>query len=149
MDETTEKIKVKRYRSKESLNLYLLAAPRTPAERQSNKEILELAVRIRAEKEQELKNDIDWYRLNKSRNVNFLDYFQSYIDTYTKKDIRHLNAALRKFRAFLSLNYPIYKTAIKPEQLTPEMMAAFVDYLEGMSKGEGAHTVYQRFKKSG
>lgn len=147
MDETTEKIKVKRYRSKESLNLYLLAAPRTPAERQTNKEILELAVRIRAEKEQELKNDIDWYRLNKSRNVNFLDYFQSYIDTYTKKDIRHLNAALRKFRAFLSLNYPIYKTAIKPEQLTPEMMAAFVDYLEGMSKGEGAHTVYQRFKK--
>lgn len=147
VDEVTGKVKIKHYRSKESLNLYLLAAPRTPAERQTNKETLDLAVRIRAEKEQELKNDIHGYRLNKAKNVNFLDYFQSYIDTYTKKDVRHLNAALRKFKDFLSLSYPIYKAAIKPEQLTPEMMAAFVDYLEGMSKGEGAHTVYQRFKK--
>ena len=57
-DEETGKVMVKHYRRKESLNLYLTASPRTPAERQTNKETLELAVRIRAEKEQELKNDI-------------------------------------------------------------------------------------------
>ena len=138
---------VKHYRRKKSLNLYLIASPRTPVERQINKETLELAIRIRAEKEQELKNDIHGYRLSKSKNINFLDYFQSYINNYTKKDIRHLNAALRKFRDFLSMHYPIYQTAIKPEQLTKEMMSSFVVYLESKSKGEGAHTVYQRFKK--
>ena len=146
-DEETGKVMVKHYRRKESLNLYLTASPRTPAERQTNKETLELAVRIRAEKEQELKNDIHGYRLSKSKNINFLDYFQSYIDNYTKKDVRHLNAGLRKFKDFLSVHYPIYQAAIKPEQLTKEMMSAFVAYLESKSKGEGAHTVYQRFKK--
>ncbi len=106
-----------------------------------------MALKIRAEKEQELKNDIHGYRLNKSKGINFLDYFQSYIDNYTKQDVRHLNAALRKFKDFLALRYPIYKAAIKPQQLTREMMIAFVAYLESKSKGEGAHTVYQRFKK--
>ena len=147
VDEDTGKAKIKHYRRKESLNLYLIASPRTPAERQTNKETLELATRIRAEKEQELKNDIHGYRLSKSKNINFLDYFQSYIDSYTKKDVRHLRAGLRKFKDFLGLNYPTYQISIKPEQLTKEMMTGFVAYLESLSVGAGAHTVYQRFKK--
>ncbi len=147
IDEDTGKIKIKHHRRKETLNLYLIAAPRTSFERQTNRDTLALASRVRAEKEQELKNDLHGYRLNKSKNINFLDYFQSYIDSYTKQDVRHLNAALRKFKDFLSLNYPIYRGSIKPEQLTKDMMVAFVAYLESHSKGEGAHTVYQRFKK--
>lgn len=146
-DEATGKVKVKHYRRKESLNLYLIASPRTSAERQTNKETLELAMRIRSEKEQELKNDVHGYRLSKSKNINFLDYFQSYIDNYTKKDVRHLKAGLRKFKEFLSLKYPVYKTSIRPEQLTKDMMLGFVEYLESKSTGEGARTVYQRFKK--
>jgi len=147
VDEATGKLKVQHYRRKETLNLYLLASPRTPAERQTNKETLELATKIRAEKEQELKNDVHGYRLSKSKNINFLDYFQSYIDNYTKKDVRHLHAALRRFREFLAESYPIYQTSIKPEQITREMAAAFVAYLESKCRGEGAHTIYQRFKK--
>jgi hypothetical protein len=38
---------------------------------------LELATKIRAEREQELKESMLGYRLRKDRNVNFLDYFQS------------------------------------------------------------------------
>lgn len=68
-DEETGKIKVQHHRRKESLNLYLAASPRTPAERQINKETLELAKRIRAEKEQELKNDVRGYRLAKTRKI--------------------------------------------------------------------------------
>ena len=147
VDEGTGKAKIKHFRRKESLNLYLTASPRTTAERQTNKETLELAKRIRAEKEQEMKNDIHGYRLSKSKNINFLDYFQAYIDSYTKKDVRHLRAGLRKFKDFLSLSYPIYQTSIKPEQITKEMMEGFVGYLESKSIGSGAHTVYQRFKK--
>ena len=44
------KMKITHNRKKEHLNLYLIAKPRTPIERQQNKETLELAKRIRAER---------------------------------------------------------------------------------------------------
>ena len=88
------KFAVKHHRRKENLSLYLIEKPRTPAERQQNKETLELAVRIRAEREQEFKESMLGYRLKKDRNVNFLDYFQAYINDYTKKDIRMVEGAL-------------------------------------------------------
>ncbi len=141
------KYSVKHNRKKENLNLYLLSKPRTPIERQTNKETLELALKIRAEREQELKESRHGYRLKKERNVNFLDYFQSYIDNYTKKDIRMLEGALKRFKDFLSEQYPEYVKAIKPEQLTKDMMLAFVEYLQSRSVGEGAKGYYQRFKK--
>ena len=74
------KFAIKHHRRKENLSLYLIEKPRTPAERQQNKETLELAVKIRAEREQEFKESMLGYRLKKDRNVNFLDYFQAYIN---------------------------------------------------------------------
>ena len=88
------KFAIKHHRRKENLSLYLIEKPRTPAERQQNKETLELAVKIRAEREQEFKESMLGYRLKKDRNVNFLDYFQAYINDYTKKDIRMVQIAL-------------------------------------------------------
>ena len=65
-------------RRKEQLSLYLWTAPRTPFERQQNKETLELAKKIRFEREQELKENIHGYRLKRDIcDINFLDYFQS------------------------------------------------------------------------
>ena len=79
------KFSVKHNRRKENLNLYLMDKPRTPAKRQQNKETLELATKIRAEREQEFKESMLGYRLKKDCTINFLDYFQAYIDSYTKK----------------------------------------------------------------
>lgn len=141
------KFSVKHNRKKENLNLYLLDKPRTPIERQTNKETLELALKIRAEREQEFKKDTLGYRLKKEININFLDYFLSYIDRYTKKDIRMLEGVLKRFKDFLSENYPEYARVVKPEQLTKDMMVQFVEYLQGKSVGEGAKGYYQRFKK--
>ena len=50
-------------------------------------------MRIRAEREQEFKESMLGYRLKKDRTVNFLDYFQAYINSYTKKDIRMVQTA--------------------------------------------------------
>lgn len=141
------KFSVKHNRRKENLNLYLLDKPRTHIERQTNKETLELALKIRTEREQEFKESTLGYRLKKERNINFLDYFQSYINAYTKKDIRMLEGVLKRFKDFLSQNYPEYKRAIKPQQLTKDMITAFVEYLQSKSVGEGAKGYYQRFKK--
>ena len=49
------KKKVTHLRKKESLPFYLIAKPTSPMERQQNREILEMAEKIRFEKKQELK----------------------------------------------------------------------------------------------
>ena len=147
VDEETGKIKVKHDRKKEALNLYLIANPRTSQERQTNREALELAKEIRAEREQELKKDRTGKRLFKAQKINFLDAFESYIANYTKKDVRMMQIALNRFRDFLAEKYPIYTSHIRPEQLDKDMMLAFVEYLQAHSVGEGAKSIYQRFKK--
>ena len=50
-DEEKDKEAVKIIRKKEFLNLYIWQAPRTPLERQQNKETLELAKKIRFERD--------------------------------------------------------------------------------------------------
>ncbi|MDR0421394.1 MAG: site-specific integrase [Proteiniphilum sp.] len=147
IDEDTGKVKVKHDRRKETLNLYLIATPRTPIERQANKDTLELAKEIRIEREQELKKDRTGKRISKPKSINFLDCFQAYNDNYTKKDIRMMEIALNRFKDFLKEDYPIYSNHIKPEQLNKDMMIEFVEYLQSRSIGEGAKSIYQRFKK--
>ena len=141
------KVHIKHNRRKENLQLYLIAKPRTPEERQQNKETLALAAKIRAEREQEFKESMLGYRLKKDRNINFLDYYQAYIDTYSKKDLRMVKIALNRFKDFLKEQYPVYEFSIKPELITKDMMEHFVEYLQSRSVGEGAQSIYQRFKK--
>ena len=54
-DPNTGETKSKVQRKREFLKLTILASPRTPLERQQNKETYELARKIRLEREQELK----------------------------------------------------------------------------------------------
>ena len=148
-DEETGEVKSKVQRKREFLHLTLLASPRTPIERQQNKETLNLAQKIRFEREQELKESLHGYRLKRDRDINFLDYFQAYIDGYTKKDIRMVQIALSRFRDFLkeTPEYSKFAYKIKPEQINKDMIEAFTEYLQSRSIGEGAKSIYQRFKK--
>lgn len=85
----------------------------------------------------------------KKENVNFLDFFQSYIDHYTKGDVRMIKLAFGRFKDFLkdTPEYNKFILYIKPEYITKDMMIDFTDYLKNRSRGDGAHTIYQRFKK--
>ena len=148
-DEKKAKNVIKHNRKKEFLSLYVWQAPRTPIERQQNKSTYELARKIRFEREQEFKENINGYRLKKDRNINFLDYFQAYNDNYTKKDYRMMVLTLNRFKDFLrdTEEYSKYTLFIKPEQITKELVSNFVDYIQGRSKGEGAMNIFQKFKK--
>lgn len=145
----TPKYKITHDRRKENLNLYLIAKPRTTFDRQQNKQTLELAKEIRDEREREFKENKDGYRLKKDREINFIDYFQTYIDNYTKKDIRVLTMALNRFKDFLreTPEYSRYIKGMKPDQISKDMVTAFTEYLQSRSVGEGAKCIYQRFKK--
>ncbi|KAA6321739.1 Tyrosine recombinase XerD [termite gut metagenome] len=146
IDEETGKTKVKHNRKKETLNLYLIANPRTPIERQANKETLELALKIRAEREQQIKEDIHGYRIKKDTHINFLDFYQTYYSNYTKKDKRLIKGSMRRFSDFIAESYPLYRAFIKPKQITPQMVQEFVEYLQSRSKGEGASNYFKKFK---
>ena len=148
-NEAKDKMVARKDRKREYLKLYLWQAPRTPIERKQNKENLDLAKKIRFEREQELKESVEGYRLKKDRQINFLDYFQTYIDNYTKKDIRMVQIALQRFKDFLNdtPEYTKFAKSIKPGQLNKDMVVAFTEYLQSRSVGEGAKSIYQRFKK--
>ena len=147
-DELTGEIKSKVQRKREFLHLTLLAKPRTPFERQSNKDTLELARKIRAEREQELLERGKGYRIKKA-DINFLDYFQNYIGNYTKKDVRMVRLAYNRFCDFLRVTpeYNRFAQRIKPEQIDRDMVMTFAEYLNSRSRGEGANSLFARFKK--
>ncbi len=145
-DEGKDKEVAKKERKRESLKLYLWQAPRTPIERQQNRETLEFAKEIRYEREQELKEGKLGYRL-KVKDINFFDFLRSYYDNYTKGDIRMIKAAQKRFTDFIALDYPACRNNISPNKITPEMMGHFVEYLKSTSKGEGAVTHWNRWKK--
>ena len=148
-DEATGEIKSKVQRKREFLHLTIFASPRTPLERQQNKDTLALAHKIRFEREQEFKEGNLGYRLKTNSNINFLDYYQSYINGYTKKDKRNIELSFKRFKDFLSdtPEYKKFSQRITPQQIDRDMILAFVEYLQSRSVGEGAHTLYARFKK--
>lgn len=161
----------KKDRKREYLSLYLWQAPRTPIERKQNKETLELAKKIRYERGQELLENSEGYRLKKDLgNVNFLDWMEAYYEKYSKNDKRHIKRARTVFMDFLvdptgkynpkpdwtdeqlakskrEKDAKIQRLKIKPDQIDKAMIMAFIDYLQSRFKGEGAHTLYARFKK--
>ena len=140
----------KKQKRRESLKLYLWHNPRTPLQRQENKDTLLLAKKIRHDKGQELLNQDKGYRLKtKKTSINFLEFFQEYIDAYIKKDGRMVKIALQRFKDFLhdTPEYSKFERMIKPEQIDCDMVEAYTEYLQSRSKGEGAKSIYQRFKK--
>jgi integrase len=134
-------------RKKEALSLHLIANPRTPVERQQNKETLALAKKIQFERSQELLEDKEGYRLKKKDAVNLLDYFEQFAQTANVADRLVLVGALNNFKDFLGKKYPQYANWIEAKNLTKEMMQKFVEYLIENHKGQGAETYYKRFKR--
>lgn len=136
-------------RTTHRLGLYLWQAPRTPMERQHNKEILEVAKRLRFERGQELLESSEGYRLKKRRDLNFYDWYDEYVANYTKTDKNKLVRAKVLFIECMEQTpeFAKYAKRMKPDQLSREMVRAFTEYLQMRFNGETPHTLYERFKK--
>lgn len=134
-------------RVKEYLKLYIVDKPRNTIEREQNKETLRLAEEVRTMRESELNHSAFGLISPVKKRVNFLKYFENYIENYTKKDLRMLEACSQRFKDFLVESYPTLSKSIKPEQMDKQMMKSFVEYLQSKSVGEGAKSYFQRFKK--
>lgn len=157
-------------RHTEQLCLYLWRVPRSPLERQQNRETLELAKRQRFERGQELLERGEGYRLRREADADLLAWMRGYYDVYTRADRRHIKRAYECFVDYLTdaagtVAAPAPYTReereavaadraarsqglrLKPRRLTREMAEGFAEYLQRRFRGEGAHTVFARFKK--
>lgn len=135
-------------RTYEFLKLYINNKARTPLERQQNKETYELAQNIRTQRESDLNHKAHGQISPAKKKVSYSDFTENYLKEYQKKDVRMLKLADSRFKKFLVEVMPQVKIAsLKITEIDKTMMLKFVDYLIDNSKGEGAHSCFQRFKK--
>ncbi|MBO4452068.1 MAG: site-specific integrase [Bacteroidaceae bacterium] len=134
-------------RRRECLKLRYPVQPRNAIETQEKRDTIELARKIRWEREQEFLEQREGYRLHRDRKIYFLDFYQTYIDNYTKADAKMIRIARNRFRDFLVANGHQNPELLMPEAMNKEMMLRFADYLQTRSRGEGASSIFQRFKK--
>jgi hypothetical protein len=87
-------------RTYEFLNLKLVK-PKTSADRQANREIYELACKIRAKREYKLNNEIFGFVSSAKSNTDFIAFFQKFISTYPNKNIRMYLSALQWLQKFV------------------------------------------------
>lgn len=140
------KRKIKASRRRDFMDLYLYEKPKNNLEKEHNRVTLREANRARVMKENEILNGRHGYTLGAKRG-DFHRYYKEYMEKYTKKDLRNVQLAYRRFCDFLERDYPQYTQILRPENMDREMMARFVDYLQSRSRGTGARSLFARFKK--
>lgn len=145
------KYKIRHNRKTEALNLYIWAAPRNAQERQQNKNTLQLAEKIRFEKEQEMLEDRKGYRLKKEKECNFLRYFRNHRDNeaFTIPVQKSYKYAYIRFIEYLeeTPRFAKYKEVLPMDAITPDMVLGFTNYLRKKCTGEGPRKNYHWFKK--
>lgn len=145
------KYTVRHQRRREALNLYIWVAPRTAQERQQNKNTLQLAEKIRFEREQEMLEDRKGYRLKKEKESNFLRYFEQHRDNeaFTKPVRLSYKYSHTRFMEYLAATpqYSKYQNVLPMEAVTPDMVLGFTNYLRKKCTGEGPRKNYHWFKK--
>lgn len=129
-------------RTKEYLGLFILENPKNPFEKQSNKDVLEKAEYYRVQKEsQYFKGEAEEAKEQKlNKNQHFVEYFEKYVTSYDKKDLRVMRAVLGQFKNFAPKN-------ITSKEITESFCNSFKAYLDKSLNGDTPSTYFARFKK--
>lgn len=97
---------VKHIRKQEDLKLYLIAKPRTPEEREKNRQTQVLAENVRAQREQAMLQGEKGFSLNINKYANIFDFFSDYYSKYTQTDKRNILLAINRFKSFIREKHP-------------------------------------------
>ena len=116
--------KVKNIRDYEYLNLYLVDKPKTPIDKQHNKETLQLANSIKAKRELEIQNGIYGFTDNFKQSANFIEYFgaESEKRKQSTGNYGNWNSSLKHLIKFAGNN-------ISFREVTPTFCEKFKNYL--------------------
>lgn len=136
-------------RLRKSLGLTLISKPKNHKERQQNRDTERIAMNMCKEEEFRISTinhtDVREY----DSKLDFFEYFEDFIDAYSKKDIRQVRRALVQFKEYLgsTRRYRHYKHRINFDDISKSMIEGFVEYIKQKYTGEGPHTLFARFKK--
>lgn len=133
--------KAKVQRKYEYLSIYLKDNPQNPEERQRNKSNLDLALSIRAKREEIFNNDIEGLPNPYRKKINFQDYFQNFVDTYENKDKRLVISCHKYFKDFTNEEF------ITSNQIDEAFVIRFRNYLQTYLNGETPYNYFTKFKK--
>lgn len=102
-----------------------------------------IAELIRSNKEVELLTNQTKYVPKHFKNVNFFDFADDFIERYQKKDVRMLDATLKKFKEYVK------NDNLRISDISTSLMTGYKDFLNDRSnlKGETPHNYFTRFKK--
>lgn len=129
----------------ETLTDCKLLKPSNPADREENRNRLNLAKSIQNERQRQIIAEGYNVKQNYRHGADFLKFFENYNQTYNKKDIRVFQSTYLKFRQFLSEEKKV--TALNAKAVTPGLIKDFKDYLQSTLNGEAPATYFKRFKK--
>jgi integrase len=129
----------------ETLTDCKLLKPSNPADREENRNRLNLAKSILNERQRQIIAVGYNVKQNYRHGADFLKVFEAYIQTYNKKDIRVFQSCLLKFKQFLKEEKNLI--AINAKEVNQTLINDFKEYLEGTLNGEAPATYFKRFKK--
>jgi len=119
--------KIKHQRDHENLNGFLYAKPKTPAEKQHNKQSLQLAEAIRSKRVLEAQSGQHGFKANSKLKASFIDYFQLLCDEKRQKgsssNYSIWVSTMKHIKAFHG------KEEITFEQIGKEFVEGFKHYL--------------------
>jgi integrase/recombinase XerD len=131
-------------RTKEYLKECKLVKASNPEDRVANKGKKELAKRITNLRSEELECSGYNIQAKHKGNLKVVDFFESYIKTYDKKDLRNVIGVFNAFKDYLSSKN---QKNLVFTSLDENTVHQFAEYLKTRCTGEGASSYYARFKK--
>ena len=116
-----------------------------PADREENRNRLNLAMSILNERQRQIIADGYNVKQNYRHGADFLKVFDNYVKAYSKKDVRVFHSCYLKFKQFLKEERN--ETAINAKEVNQVLIKDFKEYLESTLNGEAPATYFKRFKK--
>jgi integrase/recombinase XerD len=126
---TTPDGKVKNLRDYEYLNLYLIDKPKTQNDKQKNKETLELAEKIRNQRQSDIDNGLYGFTNTSKQSTNFIDYFTNQMEKRKQSEGNYGNwdSTLKHLIRFAG-------TKVSFREIDQTFCENFRDYLKNTAK---------------
>lgn len=128
-------------RQYEFLNIYINENPKKGEETKNTKTQIKRALDIRQNRELDLQSNTDGLiNLNKKK-INFLDYYQYFLNNYKNKDIRLVRYSLEHFKKFIGKEFVLLN------EVDEALVKDFKRYLLDNLNGETPSNYFTKFKK--
>lgn len=141
-------LRTKAVRRREALKMYIWTKPRTEAERIHNRDTLQVAQRIRYEREQQLNEARTGARVQSRERLEFFEFARAYTDSRPNPTTTK-HAIIKRFARFLAdtPKYRVFANSIEVRMITPDICRDYAEWLKPRCVGGGANRAIAYFSQ--